>query len=55
MEIDARYLLSLSALLILILAMFYRFESRMTRTETLLKIIAKRVGLCQQSSDKDSG
>jgi len=39
---------------IVVVGLFVRIEHRMTRVETLITVIAIKVGICQPSSDKDS-
>ena len=38
-----------------VVGFFVRHERRMTRIETLVSIIVKKLGLCLPSSDKSSG
>ena len=40
---------------VIVVVLFMRIEHRMTKVETLVTIIAKKVGICQPNLDKDSG
>lgn len=47
--------ITLITLIALVITGFVRTEHRLTRTETLLKVVLEKIKLCQQASDKDSG
>lgn len=39
---------------IVVICLFVRIEHRITRVETLVTVIAGKVGICQPNSDKDT-
>jgi len=39
---------------VVVVTLFVKIEHRMTRVETLVTVIAGKVGICQQNSEEDT-